>query len=140
MTPDQIALVKDSFARVLPMKDVAAAAFYERLFTLDPSLKPLFRGDMQSQGQKLMMAIGTVVAALDRLDTVIGNVQALARRHVAYGVKDTHYATVGTALLDTLAQAFGKDFTPDLRDAWATAYGILSGAMIEAANSTPKAA
>lgn len=139
MTPQQIALVKESFTKVLPIKDVAAAAFYDRLFTLDPSLKSLFNGDIQAQGRKLMMAIGTVVAALDRLETVLPTVQDLARRHVSYGVKDSHYATVGGALLDTLASAFGKDFTPELRDAWATAYGILSGAMIAAAE-TAKAA
>ncbi len=139
MTPQQITLVKESFIKVLPIKDVAAAAFYDRLFTVDPSLKPLFKGDMQSQGRKLMTAIGTVVAALDRLDTVLPTVQDLARRHVGYGVKDSHYATVGGALLDTLASAFGDEFTPELRDAWATAYGILSGAMIEAAKSAKAA-
>lgn len=139
MTPQQIALVKSSFTQVLPIKDVAAAAFYDRLFTVDPSLKPLFKGDMQAQGQKLMMAIGTVVAALDRLDTVLPTVQQLARRHVGYGVQDSHYATVGGALLDTLASAFGDDFTPEVRDAWATAYGILSTAMIEAARTTKAA-
>lgn len=139
MTPEQIALVKDSFTKVLPIKDAAAAAFYDRLFTLDPALKPLFKGDMAEQGRKLMMAIGTVVASLDRLDTVLPTVQAMARRHVGYGVQDSHYATVGAALLDTLAGAFGPAFTPELRDAWAIAYGALSGAMIEAAK-TPQAA
>lgn len=139
MTPQQISLVKDSFAKVLPIKDAAATAFYDRLFTVDPALKPMFRGDMKSQGQKLMMAIGTVVAALDRLETVLPVVQDMARRHVGYGVQDSHYATVGGALLDTLAGAFGDDFTPETREAWATAYGILSGAMIDAAK-TVKAA
>jgi len=139
MTPDQISLVKESFTKVLPIKDAAAAAFYDRLFTLDPALKPLFKGDIVAQGQKLMAAIATVVASLDRLDTVLPTVQAMARRHVGYGVKDSHYATVGAALLDTLAGAFGPAFTPELRSAWATAYGTLSGAMIDAAK-TPNAA
>ncbi|MEK9970264.1 MAG: globin family protein [Ferrovibrio sp.] len=135
MTPDQIALVKESFAKVVPIKEVAAAAFYDRLFILDPALKPLFKGDLKSQGQKLMQALATVVTALDRLETVLPVVQDLARRHVAYGVQDSHYATVGGALLDTLDTAFGKDFTPEIRAAWATAYGTLSDAMIDAAKS-----
>lgn len=139
MTPQQIALVKDSFAKVLPIKEVAAAAFYDRLFTVDPALRPLFKGDMQAQGAKLMMAIGTVVASLDRLEAILPTVQQMARRHVGYGVQDSHYATVGGALLDTLASAFGNDFTPELRDAWATAYGTLSGAMIEAAKTAQAA-
>ena len=33
-------LVQDSFAHVAPIAETAAAMFYERLFELDPSVKP----------------------------------------------------------------------------------------------------
>jgi hemoglobin-like flavoprotein len=134
MTPDQIALVRQSFAKVLPIKDAAAALFYDRLFTIDPSTRPMFRGDMKAQGAKLMAAIGAVVRSLDRIDTMLPTIRDLARRHVGYGVRDEHYATVGAALLWTLEQGLSADFTPQVRDAWATAYGMLSTAMIEAAS------
>ena len=134
MTPDQIALVRQSFAKVLPIRDAAAALFYDRLFTLDPSTRPMFRGDLKSQGAKLMAAIGAVVRSLDRIDTMLPTIRDLARRHVAYGVRNEHYATVGSALLWTLEQGLGADFTPEVRDAWATAYGMLSTTMIEAAS------
>jgi len=141
MTPDQIALVRQSFAKVLPIRDAAAALFYDRLFTLDPSTRPMFRGDLKSQGAKLMAAIGAVVRSLDRIDTMLPTIRDLARRHVGYGVRNEHYATVGSALLWTLEQGLGADFTPEVRDAWATAYGLLSTAMIEAASDTlPSAA
>lgn len=140
MTPQQIALVKTSFAKVVPIREAAAAAFYDRLFQLDPSLRPLFRGDLSTQGKKLMAALATVVGALDRLETMLGPVAALAQRHAGYGVQDSHYATVGTALLDTLAATFGDDFTPETRAAWATAYGTLSAAMIAAAHAPAQAA
>jgi nitric oxide dioxygenase len=132
MTPRQIMLVRQSFTKVLPIRDVAAALFYDRLFEIDASTRPLFRGDMKSQGAKLMAAIATVVRSLDRIDEVLGTLRALARRHVDYGVKDAHYATVGAALLWTLEQGLGPDFTADVRDAWAAAYRLLSGAMIAA--------
>jgi nitric oxide dioxygenase len=114
----------------------AAALFYERLFAIDPSTRPLFRGDMKSQGAKLMAAIAAVVKSLDRIETMLDDLRALARRHDRYGVQEAHYASVGAALLWTLEQGLGFDFTPEVQEAWATAYGLLSSAMI-AATSEP---
>jgi len=133
MTPEQIVLVQTSFAQVLPIADTAAVLFYQRLFELDPSLRPMFRGDMAEQGRKLMQTIAVVVAGLDKLDTLVPAVQALGRRHAAYGVRDGHYATVAAALLWTLEQGLGAAFTPAVRQAWATAYGLLASVMQAAA-------
>ncbi len=89
---------------------------------------------MAAQGKKLMAAIGLVVGALRRHpDEVPETVRSLARRHVGYGVAEAHYVSVGAALLWTLEQGLGEAFTPEVRDAWAAAYGLLAGAMIEAA-------
>ena len=136
MTPEQITLVRESFAKVVPIREQAAALFYGRLFAIDPSTRPLFRGDMKSQGAKLMAAIAAVVKSLDRIETMLDDLRALARRHDRYGVRDEHYASVSTTLLWTLEQGLGADFTPEVREAWATAYGLLSSAMI-AATSEP---
>ena len=62
MTPQQITLVRENFAKVVPIREQAAALFYDRLFAIDPSTRPLFRGDMKSQGAKLMAAIEAVDA------------------------------------------------------------------------------
>ena len=133
MTPEQIDLVQNSFKLVAPIAEDAAALFYDRLFTLDPALRPLFKNDMKEQGRKLMQALSIVVKGLKRLDTILPAVQDLGRRHVHYGVRDEHYDTVGAALLWTLTQGLGDAFTPEVEDAWATAYGLLAGAMKEAA-------
>ena len=135
MTPHQIALVRESFATVVPISEQAVGLFYDRLFAIDPSTRPLFQGDMKSQGVKLMAAIGAVVKSLDCIETILGDLRALARRHDRYGVREEHYASVGAALLWTLEE-LGLDFTPDVREAWTTAYGLLSGVMI-AASSEP---
>jgi hemoglobin-like flavoprotein len=141
MTPRQVALVQESFAKIIPIRAQAAALFYNRLFAIDPSTRPLFRGYMKSQGAKLMAVIGAVVKSLDRIDTILDDLRTLARRHHRYGVREEHYASVGAALLWTLEQGLGFDFTPDVREAWATAYDLLSGAMIavssEKAYQTP---
>jgi len=133
MTPEQIVLVKSSWEKAIPIADQAAELFYGKLFELDPSVKPLFKGDMTEQGKKLMKMINTAVNGLDRLDDIVPAVQQLGIRHVAYGVKDEHYDTVGAALLWTLEAGLGDSFTPDTKEAWATAYGILADTMKAAA-------
>ena len=133
MTPEQVELVKSSFAKIAPVKDQAAALFYRRLFELDPDLRPLFSGDMADHGAKLMAALGGAIAALDRFAPVLPTVRALGRRHAAYGVRPEHYATVGQALIWTLEQGLGADFTPATRRAWIDAYAGLAWAMIGAA-------
>ena len=117
MTPDQIRLVQASFQEVLPIRERAAALFYGRLFEIDPSTRSLFAGtDLRNQGAKLMAAIGMVVHALDAPQSMLGKVEALARRHVGYGVEERHYASVGAALLWTLEAGLGEAFTPELRE------------------------
>ena len=133
MTPEQLVLVKESWAKVVPIKEQAAELFYGKLFELDPALKPMFKGNMQEQGRKLTAMINTAVSGLDRLEAIVPAVQDLGRRHVAYGVRDSHYDTVGTALVWTLEQGLGADFTPACKAAWVTVYGVLSGTMKEAA-------
>ena len=140
LTPQQIALVRESFAKVVPIREQAAGLFYDRLFAIDPSTRPLFRGDMKSQGAKLMAAIGAVVKSIDRIETMLDDLRALARSHNRYGVREEHYASVGAALLWTLEQGVGLDFTPDVREAWATAYGLLSSAIIAASSESLRGA
>lgn len=141
MTPDQIRLVQESFRQVVPIKDAAAALFYEKLFTIDGSLGALFREtDMKKQGAKLMAALGFVAHGLSRAETMLPAVQDLARRHVGYGVEEQHYATVGQALIETLEAGLGEAFTQEVRQAWVAAYGLLAGVMIEAARESRLAA
>ena len=133
VTAAQKTLVQDSFATIVPIADDAAALFYRRLFEIDPSLEPMFRGDMKEQRRKLMQMLTAAVKGLDRLDQLVPVVQNLGRRHARYGVADVHYDTVGAALLWTLEKGLGKAFTEDTREAWAAVYGLLASVMKEAA-------
>ena len=133
MTESDIRLVRASFAKVVPIAPAAAALFYARLFELAPATRPLFRGDLQEQGTKLMAMLATVVASLDRLDDLVPVAQQLARRHLGYGAQPAHYRVVGEALVDTLAKGLGDDFDAETRAAWLAAYDALSSVMIAAA-------
>lgn len=129
MNSEQINLVQASFAEVRPIAPVAAELFYARLFTLDPSLRPMFKGDLVHQGRMLMAMLNSAVNGLTQLDTMMPVVRQLGARHAKYGVLDAHYATVGSALLWTLEQGLGEKFTPAVREAWAAAYDMLAGVM-----------
>lgn len=133
MTPQQITLVQNSWADVVPVQDTAAGLFYQRLFSLDPSVRPMFKGDMREQGKKLMRMLGLIVNSLTRLDELIPVAQEMAVKHVGYGVEARHYDTVGAALLWTLEQGLGSKFTGEVEAAWAAAYGTLAQVMKDAA-------
>src|SRR5438045_9693482 len=140
MNQKQIELVQASWKKVLTVGDAAAQLFYTRLFTLDPSLRPMFKGEMGAQGRKLMGMIGTAVNGLSRIETLVPAIEALGRRHVGYGVKDHHYLTVAEALLWTLEPGLGEAFTPETQLAWVEVYGVLASTMQGATRAEPKAA
>ena len=138
ITSKQISLVQQSFALGKPIAPAAADLFYQRLFKLDPSLKPMFKGDMVKQGQMLMSVLATAVTGLSNLEKLAPIVRALGARHVGYGVQAQHYTTVGAALMWTLEQGLGDAFTAETRAAWSAAYELLAEVMqLGAMEATP---
>ena len=140
MTPRQVALVQDSFAKVAPTSEATAVRFYDRLFDIGPQMRAMFPDDMFEQRRKLMATLAIVVNGLSNLELMLPTAASLATRHVAYGAKAEHYPVVGSALLWTVEKGLGADWTPDVADAWVTAYETLSGFMITQAYGRPQAA
>jgi hemoglobin-like flavoprotein len=136
MTTTQVKLVKDSFAVLAPMSDTAGQLFYQRLFEVEPGLRPMFRGDLHEQARKLMQVLAMVVNGLDRPEQILPLAAEMGRRHIAYGVQHDHYAVVGSVLLWTLAKGLGPDFTAEVKDAWTSAYTMLADTMQRAAQNT----
>jgi hemoglobin-like flavoprotein len=128
MTPRQVALVRQSWVKVQPIADQAAKLFYERLFELQPEVRPLFRGDLAEQGRKLMTMLSVAIHALERIDSM-STLQDLGARHERYGVKAEHYLGVGEALIWTLEKGLGSAFNAEVREAWVAFYGKLARRM-----------
>jgi hemoglobin-like flavoprotein len=139
MTPDQIALIRRQFGLVARRADAFAADFYDHLFMLDGTLRPMFPADLSAQRGKLVKVLAHVILSLDDLGAVIDDVRALGARHVGYGVTAADYQTVGIALLKTLGDHLGDAFDDASRAAWARCYGMLAEAMSEA-EGAPRAA
>jgi hemoglobin-like flavoprotein len=140
MTPDQVNVVQDSFAKVAPIADQAATIFYDRLFEVAPTVRAMFPSDLTAQRKKLMATLVVVVGGLSNLESVLPAASALAIRHVSYGAKAEHYPVVGGALLWTLEQGLGEAWTAEVAAAWTAAYATLSGYMISEAYGRSQAA
>ena len=136
MTPEQVKLVQDSFSKVAPIAGKAADLFYDRLFTIAPEVRPLFPSDLAEQKKKLMQMLATAVTNLHQVEKIIPAVENLGRRHAGYGVTAQHYEPVGAALLWTLEQGLGPDFTPAVKTAWTETYMTVAGVMQNAAVAT----
>lgn len=134
MRLSHIQIVQDTFARVEPMADDVAAMFYSNLFTIDPTLRGMFHGDMKEQGDKLMTTLKLAVGGLREPQRILPALHSLAQRHVSYGVVPEHYAVVGHALMQTLEQGLADSFTPDVREAWSAAYDLIASNMMRAAD------
>ena len=141
LTPQEVALVQESFALVDPIADDAAGLFYNRLFEIDPSTKPLFKGDPAEQGaeqgRKLMGVLKTAIASLDRFDKLIPALKIMGQRHHDYGVEFRHYESFAKALLWTLKQELRDGFTAEMEHAWAKTYSIIAEVMMKGAQEPP---
>jgi hemoglobin-like flavoprotein len=133
MKTNQISLVKESFGLVAKIPaEAVGSLFYNRLFEIAPEVRPMFRNaDIPEQSRKLFSMLSYIISKLDNLETILGDVAKLSQRHLKYGVQDYHYEKVGEALLWTLEQGLGKNWTAETQDAWIACYTILSGAMKE---------
>lgn len=141
MNEIEIEQIRESWALVEPIADVAAHLFYQRLFEIDPSTKPLFaQTDMGAQKGKLLRALGLVVEKADELDVLVPVLRELGRNHVKYGVEDRHYDSVGSALLWTFEQGLGVRFTDAVRAAWTVFYALVTGPMRQAAANVQRTA
>jgi hemoglobin-like flavoprotein len=134
VNPAQQDLVRATFAKLAVMPEVAGALFYQRLFDVNPELRPLFKNDMRVQGVKLMTMLAAVVYNLHEPGQVMPAIRDLGVWHIGYGVKLADYDALEDALLWALAQALGDDFTPAVRDAWTVCYRELAGEMKTAAS------
>jgi hemoglobin-like flavoprotein len=141
ITTAQISLVKETWAKVVPIADTAATVFYNRLFENNPQLAPMFEGvDLPEQRKKLIKAINMVVISLDRIEILVPMIREMGQRHGSYGVEESHYGQVGTALLWTLETGLGDAWSDEAATAWTLAYQLLADTMIDGARESVRSA
>ena len=133
MTLDLEAL-ETSFDLVAPRGDELMDAFYARLFAAAPAVKPLFaHTDMRRQKAMLLAALVLLRKSLRDLDAIVPKLRELGARHVAYGAQPGHYPVVGQALIGAMAEIADEAWRPEYERAWAAAFAVVAGAMLEGA-------
>lgn len=129
VTADQVYLLRKSFRRVEQQTHLAALIFYQRLFTLDPAVRPLFKTNIEEQSRKLIEMLGLAISLSEKPDRLESELGQLGARHAGYGVKKEHYQVVGTALIEMLAQVLADEFTAATRQAWTDFYDFMARSM-----------
>ena len=129
MTPRQIALVRSSFAGIVPVLPLVVEAFYARLFERNPTILLMFRGDRKRQEERLATMLHTIVASLSDLEALRPVFRDLGLRHERYGVRPRDYEIFGECLIWTLECALGDTWSPHMRAAWAALFDQLSAIM-----------
>jgi hemoglobin-like flavoprotein len=134
MTPEQVDLITRSFDAIWPVRRKLSRLFYSRFFELAPDAKRLFPSDMDRQHIKLMDTIAAIVGALDQRALFQSIITSTGHRHARFGVNQSHFVAFGDAMIWSLEQQFGPEFTPELRAAWIALYDAVQSEMIRAAN------
>lgn len=129
MSPECVQAVRAGFAKLAPIRDEIGALFYNKLFEIAPHLQPLFRSDPESQGHMLMTAIQAVVDGLDNPEQVARHVAEIGHRHHGYGAQPADFDAFGAALLWTLRQCLGPDYTDAFETGWVEAFEFIRNIM-----------
>lgn len=126
--------IRESWHDMKPRSGAVAAAFYQRLFDMNPPSRDLFAGiDMDGQKHKFMAMIDEVVRVVGDPSLLVGESAAWGRRHMRYGVRERDYTIVESALLWAMEREGGPDFTAETREAWGELYRLIAAVMTRAA-------
>jgi hemoglobin-like flavoprotein len=125
------ALLRSSFDTVVERQPAITPRFYEILFERYPQARPLFgRNSTAAQQEMLQQALVAVIDNLENPAWLTSTLGALGAKHTAYGVTLEMFDWVGDALLRTLAEILGEDWTPGVARAWGDAYAAISQLMV----------
>jgi len=125
--------IRKNWAKAISAGDLVGQLFYAQLFELAPASRAMFPEVIDDQARKLLQTLNWIIDHLDDPDALIPAAESLAVRHVKYGVKVEHYPAVGEALIATLQQGLGPEFSEEDKAAWLRIYAQLSGIMTAAA-------
>ena len=118
LTAKQKKLIRESFGKIEPARDLVAQLYCHKLFRLDPGLRGKFAGPVEIQARKFSAAMKLALITLGHDDGLKPMLKLLGARHRQLGIRVRHYRTMARALMWTLEQSLEKRFTRETKDAW----------------------
>lgn len=127
---DRARLLRDSLEAALT--DVSfGRRFYDHLFEAHPEARAMFRRNSDGAQQKMFaQKLCAIVDSIEDESAFAAEARAIARTHKDYGVRPEMYAWVGAALIQTLREAAGAEWSPEAERAWTEAYEALSKSLL----------
>lgn len=106
--------------------------FYDKLFEIAPQVRPMFPEDLTKQSEKLAYTITYVVSNIDRLEEIKESIEDLGRIHNKLEIPADYYPPVKEALIWTIQQKMGGEYSDSIGKSWDTALDMLANIMINA--------
>ncbi|MEO0408797.1 MAG: globin family protein [Cyanobacteria bacterium P01_A01_bin.135] len=129
---DTLSLIESSFEKIKPDAIAFSHCFYEHLFRNSPALEAMFSEVSQElQEKKLVASLALIVENLHNPTALAQALQGLGAYHVTKGTEQSHYPLVGQALLQAFEDFLQEDWTPELAQAWVSAYELITDIMLE---------
>ena len=119
LSSEQVALIRSTFTLLEPKSGVAALAFFQRLFALDPSLRALISGDIDAEADELIRLLRAATTLADQPRALQAKFARDGTRLFHPSAGQENRAVVDEALLWSLGATLGREFTPEARVAWA---------------------
>jgi len=125
--------VKSSWSAIrLGLDAQSTNIFYTRLFEKYPTVRPLFKDDMNAQYKKLFQAVCLVVDGMDNLESLVPILRALGKAHAGFGTVRAHYGAVTECFLWMLNSILEKmPSISEVIDGWEWALTLIGGIMAD---------
>ncbi len=131
---DEIEQLRGSFLQLIPATDTLAESFYAQMFRDHPEVRPYFKTDAQSQQDKLIETLATLLDLLNDSAVAEQALRDLGRRHVAYGATPDLYGWVETTILQKLMEQAPGPEREALSGLWHRLMHAVTDTMLEGAN------
>lgn len=139
MNENAIKLVQASWSKVETAGPAAAALFHRNLLGSRPWLAAPYTGYVDERDAMIMRTFGRAIKGMHMLEAHSALLLQIGRVNAICGVQSYHYPYFEVALLQTLGQILGDEFTEPLKQAWTAVFGTMTRLMLAGASGEPGA-